>query len=510
LGLIFAWRKFPQEWCASVSLDLSEARGDDHPGDGRAGYIGSHMVHALADAGKHVVVFDNLSTGFDWAIPKAADLVVGDTGDHGLVATLIARHRVEAIIHFAASIVVPDSVADPLGYYRNNTANTRTLIECAVKGGVKQFIFSSTAAVYGNPDQVPVGEDDPLKPMSPYGSSKLMTEIMLRDAGHAHGLAHVILRYFADPSLRTGQSTKGATHLIKVAVESALGLRAKMQVYGTDYPTPDGTCVRDYIHVCDLVRAHSDALAYLGNGGASTTLNCGYGRGFSVFEVIDTVKRVSGVDFRVDTAARRAGDPAQIVVIHPQSNAWAVGLVPNRSTILVTSALLATLTRDELAGVLAHELAHVRSRDTVVMTIVVAMSTSITSIATMLSLLGFAMGRRKGLAMQVLGSLMAIATALLSFAIRREQQYQADQLAAEICRHPEWLIAALRKLERQARRRKSGDDLVGPAVAFALFVGPGRSYGTSGVFSSHPPISLRIARLERQLLSMNRDGSRPS
>jgi len=213
--------------------------------------------------------------------------------------------------------VVPDSVADPLGYYRNNTANSRSLIECAVKGGVKQFIFSSTAAVYGNPDQVPVGEDDPLKPMSPYGSSKLMTEIMLRDAGAAHGLAHVILRYFnvagADPSLRTGQSTKGATHLIKVAVETALGLRPKMQVFGTDYATTDGTCVRDYIHVCDLVRAHSDALAYLRNGGASTTLNCGYGRGFSVLEVIDTVKRVSGVDFRVDTAARRAGDPAQIV-----------------------------------------------------------------------------------------------------------------------------------------------------------------------------------------------------
>jgi UDP-glucose 4-epimerase len=284
---------------------------------GGAGYIGSHMVHALVDAGERVVVLDNLTTGFDWAVSKQATLVRGDTGDQPAVAKLIAEHRVDSIIHFAASIVVPDSVADPLGYYRNNTANSRSLIECAVKGGVKRFIFSSTAAVYGNPDQVPVGEDDPTRPMSPYGSSKLMTEIMLRDAGAAHGLAHVILRYFnvagADPALRTGQSTKGATHLIKVAVETALGLRPEMQVFGTDYPTPDGTCIRDYIHVCDLVRAHSDALAYLRNGGDSVTLNCGYGRGFSVLDVIDTVKRVSGVDFSVETTARRPGDPAQIV-----------------------------------------------------------------------------------------------------------------------------------------------------------------------------------------------------
>ena len=284
---------------------------------GGAGYIGSHMVHALVDAGERVVVLDNLATGFDWALPDKAALVVGDTGDQALVTQLLARHGVDAVIHFAASVVVPDSVADPLGYYRNNTANSRSLIECAVKGGVRRFIFSSTAAVYGNPELVPVGEDDPARPMSPYGSSKLMTEIMLRDAGAAHGLSHVILRYFnvagADPSLRTGQSTRNATHLIKVAVETALGVRAKMQVFGTDYPTPDGTCIRDYIHVCDLVRAHSDALAHLRNGGASTTLNCGYGRGFSVREVIDTVKTVSGVDFRVETAARRAGDPAQIV-----------------------------------------------------------------------------------------------------------------------------------------------------------------------------------------------------
>jgi UDP-glucose 4-epimerase len=284
---------------------------------GGAGYIGSHMVHALVDAGERVVVLDNLSTGFDWAIPKNTTLVVGETGDQPLVSDLIARHGVEAIIHFAASIVVPDSITDPLGYYRNNTANSRSLIECAVKGAVKRFIFSSTAAVYGNPDKVPVGEDDPLRPMSPYGSSKLMTEIMLRDAGAAHGLPYVILRYFnvagADPAMRTGQSTKGATHLIKVAVETALGLRPKMLVFGTDYPTPDGTCIRDYIHVADLVRAHSDALAYLRGGGASTTLNCGYGQGFSVLEVIDTIKRVSGVDFAVEMVARRPGDPARIV-----------------------------------------------------------------------------------------------------------------------------------------------------------------------------------------------------
>jgi UDP-glucose 4-epimerase len=284
---------------------------------GGAGYIGSHMVHALIESGESVVVLDNLSTGFKWALPPAAGLVVGETGDQPLVARLIAEHEVSAIIHFAASIVVPDSVADPLGYYRNNTVNSRALIECAVKGGVKQFVFSSTAAVYGNPARVPVSEDDALAPMSPYGSSKLMTEIMLRDAAAAHGLDYVILRYFnvagADPKLRTGQSTRGATHLIKIAAETALGKRPRMNVFGTDYPTPDGTCIRDYIHVTDLVRAHADGLAYLRAGGKPGTFNCGYGHGFSVTEVIDTVKRVSGVDFAVDLADRRPGDPAQIV-----------------------------------------------------------------------------------------------------------------------------------------------------------------------------------------------------
>jgi UDP-glucose 4-epimerase len=292
---------------------------------GGAGYIGSHMVYALVDAGERVVVLDNLTTGFDWAVPKNATLVVGETGDQVRVAALIAEHEIDAVIHFAASIVVPDSVRDPLGYYRNNTANSRALIETAIKGGVRQFIFSSTAAVYGNPERVPVREDDPTVPMSPYGSSKLMTEIMLRDAGAAHGLRHVILRYFnvagADPLGRTGQSTKGATHLIKVAVETSLGLRPKMDVFGTDYPTPDGTCIRDYIHVSDLVRAHSDALGYLRGGGTSATLNCGYGRGFSVLEVIETVKRAAGVDFKVEFAARRAGDPAQIVAASDRARA---------------------------------------------------------------------------------------------------------------------------------------------------------------------------------------------
>ncbi|HXW25404.1 MAG TPA: UDP-glucose 4-epimerase GalE [Xanthobacteraceae bacterium] len=284
---------------------------------GGAGYIGSHMVYELIDAGEAVVVLDNLVTGFDWAVANDVPLVVGDTGDQPLVASIIAEHGIEAIIHFAASTVVPESVVDPLAYYRNNTVNSRALMETAIKGGVRHFIFSSTAAVYGNPERVPVAEDAPTKPMSPYGSSKLMTETMLRDAGDAHGLGYVILRYFnvagADPQLRTGQSSRNATHLIKVAAEAALGLRPKVEVFGTDYPTPDGTGIRDYIHVSDLARAHSDALRHLRAGGASLTLNCGYGHGFSVLEVIDAVKRVSGADFRVEFAGRRPGDPAQVV-----------------------------------------------------------------------------------------------------------------------------------------------------------------------------------------------------
>lgn len=284
---------------------------------GGAGYIGSHMVHELVDAGERVVVLDNLSTGFRFLLPGAVPLVVGSTGDRELAINLIRRHGVTAIIHFAASIVVPESVADPLAYYRNNTMNTCMLLSAAVEAGVKQFIFSSTAAVYGNPQTVPVREDAATAPISPYGSSKLMSEIMLHDAGKAYGLRFVALRYFnvagADPHQRTGQSTPMATHLIKVACETALGKRAKLEVFGTDYPTPDGTCIRDYIHVSDLARAHSAALAYLRRGGASATFNCGYGHGASVLEVIGAVKRVSGRDFPVELRGRRPGDPASLV-----------------------------------------------------------------------------------------------------------------------------------------------------------------------------------------------------
>jgi UDP-glucose 4-epimerase len=311
---------------------------------GGAGYIGSHMVHELVDDGERVVVLDNLSTGFDWALPGGVPLLVGDSGDQNLIAQIVRHHGVDAVIHFAASIVVPDSVADPLGYYKNNTANSRALIETAVKTGVQNFIFSSTAAVYGNPAQIPVAEDAPTAPISPYGASKLMTEIMLRDAGRAHGLRHMILRFFnvagADPRCRTGQSTKGATHLIKVAVEAALGLRPKLDVFGTDYPTPDGTCIRDYIHVTDLVRAHSDALHYLRLGGESLTLNCGYGHGFSVLEVIDTVKRAAGADFKVEFGPRRPGDPARIVAASDRVRA-ALGWQPRLDDLptIVASAL---------------------------------------------------------------------------------------------------------------------------------------------------------------------------
>jgi len=312
---------------------------------GGGGYIGSHMVYELADAGERVVVLDNLSTGFDWAVAKDVPLIIGDTSDQNLVAQIIREHKVDSIIHFAAWLVVPDSVMDPLGYYKNNTVNSRALIETAGKEGVRQFIFSSTCAVYGNPAQIPVTEDTPTAPISPYGSSKLMTEIMLRDAGTAHDLRYVILRYFnvagADPNCRTGQSTKNATQLIKVAVETALGLRSKLDIYGSDYSTPDGACIRDYIHVSDLVRAHSAGLGYLRSGGASVTLNCGYGHGFSVREVVEMVKRVSGVDFKVEIVPRRPGDPAQIVAASNRARAM-LGWTPQY---------------DDLATIIAHALA---------------------------------------------------------------------------------------------------------------------------------------------------------
>jgi UDP-glucose 4-epimerase len=284
---------------------------------GGAGYIGSHMVLELLDAGEEVVVLDNLSTGFRWAIPPEATLVVGDVGDQELVTQVIEEHGIDSILHFAARIVVPESVTDPLGYYFNNTVKTRALIETAVKTGVKNFVFSSTAAVYGNLQAPLLTEDMPLSPINPYGRSKLMSEWMLQDAEVAHGLRYAILRYFnvagADPKGRSGQSTPQATHIIKVAAQAALGQRPYLDVFGTDYETPDGTCVRDYIQVNDLARAHLVALRYLSAGGACTVMNCGYGHGASVLEVVNTVKKVSGNDFEVRMSPRRAGDPAQLV-----------------------------------------------------------------------------------------------------------------------------------------------------------------------------------------------------
>lgn len=283
---------------------------------GGAGYIGSHMVLRLADAGEKVVVLDNLVTGFDWAVDHRAELVQGNAGDMEFVGEVIAKHAITEIVHFAGSIVVPESVENPLKYYANNTATSRNLIEAAVKGGVKHFIFSSTAAVYGMTGLAPVVEETPLNPMSPYGRSKLMTEWMLADVAAAHPITYGVLRYFnvagADPAGRSGQSTPMATHLIKVACQTALGQRDKMAIFGTDYETPDGTCVRDYIHVTDLIEAHALLLERLRGGGESTTLNCAYGRGYSVREVIDTVKSISGVDFAVEEGQRRPGDPASI------------------------------------------------------------------------------------------------------------------------------------------------------------------------------------------------------
>src|SRR5437016_10617860 len=279
---------------------------------GGAGYIGSHTVRALVEAGESVVVIDNLSTGFSAFLPEGVPLFIGDAGDENLVEGVIAAHGVEAIIHFAGSVVVPDSMRDPLLYYRNNTMTTRSLLNAAVKCGVKRFIFSSTAAVYGNPDEVPVPEHAPTRPLSPYGSSKLMTEIMLHDVATAHEMNYVVLRYFnvagADPQGRVGLATVGATHLLKIAVEAATGQRAKIDVFGTDYPTPDGSCIRDFIHVSDLAQAHRAALSYLRGSGDSVTLNCGYGHGYSVLETIEAVRRISGRNFAVQYAARRPGD----------------------------------------------------------------------------------------------------------------------------------------------------------------------------------------------------------
>ncbi|HYD69481.1 UDP-glucose 4-epimerase GalE [Azospirillum sp.] len=284
---------------------------------GGAGYIGSHAVLALKAAGVGVVVLDDLSTGRRAAVPDGVPFVQGSAGDAELVADTIARHGVDAVMHFAGSIVVPESVEKPLAYYRNNTVNSHALIETAVRSGVERFVFSSTAAVYGMPDTLPIAEDSPARPINPYGASKLMTETMLRDTGAAHGLRYGILRYFnvagADPEGRSGQCGKAATHLIKIAAQVVTGQRPDMTIHGDDYDTPDGTCVRDYIHVSDLADAHVRLIQHLAGGGDSVTLNCGYGRGYSVREVLAAVERATGRPLPVHVGPRRAGDPPALV-----------------------------------------------------------------------------------------------------------------------------------------------------------------------------------------------------
>jgi UDP-glucose 4-epimerase len=284
---------------------------------GGAGYIGSHMVHAALERGEDVVVVDNLSTGARGLVAEEARFIQGDAGDQPLLRAIIAENGIDAIIHFAGSIVVPDSVTDPLGYYANNTVVARNLIEAAVQGGVKNFIFSSTATVYAGESTDRLSETLPTGPLSPYGRSKLMTEWMLEDSARAYDFRYVALRYFnvagADPRGRTGQSSPRATHLIKRACQAALGRVPHLDIFGTDYPTPDGTCLRDYIHVSDLVAAHALALDYLRGGGRSLAMNCGYGRGTSVREVIAAVERVAGHKLVVREAPRRAGDPIALV-----------------------------------------------------------------------------------------------------------------------------------------------------------------------------------------------------
>ncbi|HEV7372206.1 UDP-glucose 4-epimerase GalE [Arenibaculum sp.] len=284
---------------------------------GGAGYIGSHVVWALHDAGVPTVVIDDLSTGRVDALPSGVPLVEGSLADGGLIRRILREHGVGAVMHFAGSIVVPESVRRPLDYYANNTVNSHGLITASVEAGVRAFIFSSTAAVYGAAGSEPVDEAAPVAPINSYGRSKLMTELMLADAGTAHGLPFAILRYFnvagADPGLRTGQSSPGATHLLKVACQAALGLRPHLDLFGEDYPTPDGTCIRDYIHVSDLAEAHVLALQHLWQSGESVTLNCGYGCGFSVRQVVAAVERAAGRPLAIRRADRRPGDPPALV-----------------------------------------------------------------------------------------------------------------------------------------------------------------------------------------------------
>ncbi len=284
---------------------------------GGAGYIGSHAVLAFREAAYPVVVVDDLSTGRRDSLPDDVVLVEGNAGDAELVGRVVREHGIGAVVHFAGSIVIPESVTDPLKYYRNNTAASRNLIAACVANDVKYFIFSSTAAVYGHPETVPVSEDAPTAPINPYGTSKLMTEWMLRDTAQAHDFAYVALRYFnvagADPAGRTGQSTPNATHLIKIASQAAVGLRQGIPVFGEDYDTPDGTCIRDYIHVSDLAAAHVDALAHLTQAHENLVLNCGYGHGYSVREVLAAVEREAGLRLDIQSARRRPGDAVTLV-----------------------------------------------------------------------------------------------------------------------------------------------------------------------------------------------------
>ena len=285
---------------------------------GGAGYIGSHVVRQLGEAGESVVTLDNLSTGFEAAV-TAGELVIGDTGDDALLTRLFAEHDFDTVMHFAAHTIVPESVSDPLKYYRNNTANSRTLLEACQKNGVRNVVFSSTAAVYGLPPGGKASESSPTQPINPYGTSKLMTEWMLRDLAIAGGPAYVVLRYFnvagCEPSGTIGQSTPEATLLVKVACEAAVGKRDQVHVFGTDYPTPDGTGLRDYIHVTDLATAHLDALTYLRDGGEPITLNCGYGHGYSVREVLSAVEAANGNPLKIVEEARRAGDPPELIAV---------------------------------------------------------------------------------------------------------------------------------------------------------------------------------------------------
>lgn len=284
---------------------------------GGAGYIGAHMLLALQDAGETGVALDNLSTGARWLAPAAAPFVTADVGDEATLREVIAKHGVREVIHFAGSILVTESIRHPLDYYTNNTANTLTLLRACADAGVKRFIFSSTASVYGTPERVPISEQAPIRSITPYGASMAMSERILADAATAHDISFVTLRYFnvagADPQGRAGEIGK-PTHLIKAAAQIALGIRKeKLQIYGGDYPTPDGSAIRDYVHVSDLAQAHLAALKRLRDGGASATLNCGYGRGYSVYEVIDAFRRVSRAPMEYDMAPRRVGDPPQLI-----------------------------------------------------------------------------------------------------------------------------------------------------------------------------------------------------